>query len=128
MATNSEALHHTGMRSLGQHTWYDLTLCVRTPGGELIYSEASFQPSAAVLQAVGDGVGHLQDGVRPGLLEMVTTDGDGVELGHMLPEETTSHSTNQSINHNNNQSIMMGKQCEFSHGPPVFEVRACILS
>ena len=54
------------------------------PRGELVDGQAGLQPGAAVLQAVSDGVGDLQDGVRSGLLKVVTTDGDGVELGHVL--------------------------------------------
>ena len=54
------------------------------PGSKLVDGETSFQPCAAILQAVGNGVSHLQDGVCASFLKVVAADGDGIELGHVL--------------------------------------------
>ena len=54
------------------------------PWGKLVNGQASFQTGAAVLQAISDGVSEFQDGVSSSFLQMVATDGYGVELGHVL--------------------------------------------
>ena len=55
--------------------------------GERIDIDAGRDAGADVLQPVGQGVGHLEIRRGPGFLHMVTGDGDGVELRHLLGGE-----------------------------------------
>ena len=52
-------------------------------GSEGVDVEAGGEPGPDVVHAVGDGVGQLEVGRRPGLLHVVAGDGDRVEAGHL---------------------------------------------
>ena len=54
------------------------------PGRELVDGQARVEAGADVLDAVGEGVGQLEVGRRPGLLDVVAGDRDRVEPRHLL--------------------------------------------
>ena len=54
------------------------------PRGEAVDVEAGVEAGAEVLDAVGQRVGELEVGGRPGLLHVVAGDGDRVEPRHVL--------------------------------------------
>ena len=53
-------------------------------GAKASTSRPASMPGAQVLHPVGEGVGQLQVGRRPGLLDVVAGDGDGVVARHLL--------------------------------------------
>ena len=57
------------------------------PRREPVDVQAGVEPGPQVLHAVGERVGQLQVGGRPGLLDVVPGDGDRVELRHLLRGE-----------------------------------------
>ena len=54
------------------------------PRGKVVDVQTCFHTGTQVFPAIGQGVGQFQIGGRASFLHVVATDGNGVELGHVL--------------------------------------------